>query len=209
MTPARLLLVRHGETAWNAEGRYQGATDVPLSPQGRAQARALVSRLAAEALDTIYASDLQRAWQTAEVIAAPHGLPVRSEPRLREIDFGAWEGLNYDEVRQRHPQTLAAWEADPLITTPPGGESLAQVAARVGEALGNITQACQGQTVLLVAHGGSLQVLLCLILGLIPQARWQFRLDPGSLSEVCLYEEGAVLTLLNDTYHLTGVADGG
>ncbi|MBI4759502.1 MAG: histidine phosphatase family protein, partial [Chloroflexi bacterium] len=103
----RLLLVRHGETDWNAEERYQGTTDVPLSAQGRAQAQALTSRMAGEVLDAIYASDLQRAWQTAEVIAAPHGLPVRPEPRLREIDFGAWEGLTFDEIRQRRPAAKA------------------------------------------------------------------------------------------------------
>jgi alpha-ribazole phosphatase len=179
---------------------------MPLSPQGRAQAWALAGRLAAEDLDTICASDLQRAWQTAEVIAAPHGLAVRAESRLREVDLGAWEGLTYDEIKQRYPQTLAAWQAHPLITTPPDGESLAQVAARVGEALDDIAQTYQGQAVLLVAHGGSLQVLLCLVLGLVPQARWQFRLNPGSLSELYLYDEKtAILTLLNDTCHLAEV----
>ncbi len=204
----RLLLVRHGETDWNAEGRYQGQSDVPLSAIGQQQAMALARRLAREEIHALYASDLQRAWQTAEVIAAPHGLPVRPEPRLREIDFGAWEGLTFDEIRQRHPQALAAWEADPLGVAPPGGESLAQVVARVGQVLDDIARSCQDRTVLFVAHGGLLQVLLCLALGLAPRARWQFRLDPGSLSELSLYAEGAVLIRLNDTHHLEVADDG-
>lgn len=202
----RLILVRHGATAWNAEERYQGQADVPLGEIGRRQAVALGRRLARKEIDAIYASDLQRAWETATVIAARHDLPVCSEPRLREIDFGAWEGLTYGEIRQRTPQALAAWEADPQSVTPPGGESLGQVAARVQAVLDDVARTHRGQTVLLVAHGGSLQVLLCLALGLVPQARWQFRLSAASLSELCLYEDGAVLTRLNDSCHLAAVS---
>jgi len=227
----RLILARHGETAWNAEGRYQGQADVPLNETGRRQAAALAQRLAAEGVHAIYASDLQRAWETATTIAEPHGLPVRPEPRLREIDFGAWDGLTYSEIGQRYPKALAAWEANPLSAGPPGGENLSRVTARVRAALDDFASAAkkqlfgktqnpcgvlhftrnsedgvlgahQDQTVLLVAHGGSLQVLLCLALGLVPRARWQFRLDAASLSELRLYEEDAVLARLNDACHL-------
>jgi broad specificity phosphatase PhoE len=231
-----LILARHGETAWNAERRYQGQADVPLNETGRRQAAALAQHLAAEGVHAIYASDLQRAWETATVIAEPHGLPVRSEPRLREIDFGAWDGLTYSEIGQRYPKALAAWEANPLSAGPPGGENLSRVTARVRAALDDVARAAkkqlfgktqnpvlavsrkmkdtagvlgahQDQTVLLVAHGGSLQVLLCLALGLVPRARWQFRLDAASLSELRLYEEDAVLVRLNDTCHLAAVDD--
>ena len=207
-TVIRLILARHGETAWNAERRYQGQADVPLGETGRRQAAALAQRLAQEEeLHALYASDLQRAWETATVIAQPHGLPVRSEPRLREIDFGAWDGLTYSEIGQRYPQPLAAWEADPLSAGPPGGENLSRVTARVRAALDDVARDHQDQTVLLVAHGGSLQALLCLALGLVPRARWQFRLDAASLSELRLYEEDAVLACLNDTCHLAMVDD--
>lgn len=205
----RLLLVRHGETAWNAQGRLQGQIDVPLSDVGKRHAMALAGRLAGEVIHAAYASDLQRAWETATTIAAPHRLMVHTDPRLREIAFGTWEGLTYDEVRQQDPRTLADWQVDPMKIAAPGGESLADVVARVQAILRYIAGTHRDQTVLLVAHGGSLRVLICLALGLVPQGRWQFQLGVGSLSELYLHEQGAVLTLLNDTHHLTGVANGG
>ena len=205
----RLILVRHGETAWNVQARYQGQTDVPLSDAGRRQAAALARRLAREKIDVIYASPLERAHRTAASIAAVHGLPVNGDARLREMAFGAWEGLTYGEIRQRFLQALAAWEADPLDTAPPDGESLSQVAARVRSALDDVARVHAGQTVLLVGHGGPLRVLLCLTLGLDPRAHWRFRLDTASISELCLYEGGSTLGYLNDTGHLAGgVAQG-
>ena len=106
------------------------------------------------------------------------------------------------EIERRYPEALAAWVADPLNTAPYGGESLGQVSARVRAALDAIARVHEGQTVVVVAHGGSLQVLLCLALGLVPKARWQFRLSAASLSELHQYDEGAVLTCLSDCSHL-------
>ncbi len=198
----RLLLIRHAATAWTAQGRFQGQTDIPLSPHGRRQATALVQRLMAETLHMLYASDLQRAWETARAIAAPHVLPVHAEPRLREMAFGRWEGLTYAEMQQQDAQSLAAWERDQLHSAPPGGETLLQMAQRVRAAYASILVAGQDKTVGLVAHGGPLQLLLCRALGLPPQAYWQFAMSPASLSELCVYEKGAILTCLNDTHHL-------
>ncbi len=200
-----LILVRHGETIWNAERRFQGAQDVPLSPRGEAQARALAARLAGESIQRIYSSDLQRAHVTATLIAEPHGLPVQIEPRLREISFGAWEGMTYEGIHMRYPEGLAWWEADPMNAAPPGGETLAQLQERVESLLAELAALPADETALLVGHGGSLQVLLCVALGLVPRARWQFRLDPGSLSELGLYPAGAILTSLNDRHHLACV----
>jgi len=204
----RLILVRHGATAWNSEERYQGQSDQPLDEMGQQQAAALAQRLAQEEIHAIYASDLKRAWDTATVIAEPHDVPVQAEPRLREIDFGAWDGLTYGEIEQRYSQALAAWKANPLKIAPVEGENLGQVSGRVRAFLADTLRDRQEQTVLLVAHGGSLQVLLCLTLGLVPRARWQFRLSAASLSELHLYEDGAVLTRLNDRSHLDAL-DGG
>jgi probable phosphoglycerate mutase len=198
----RLLLIRHAATAWTAQGRFQGQTDIPLSPHGRRQATALAQRLMAETLHMLYASDLQRAWETARAIAAPHALHVHAEPRLREMAFGGWEGLTYAEMQQQDAQSLAAWEHDQLHSAPPGGETLLQMTERVRAASASILAAGQDKTVGLVAHGGSLQLFLCLALGLPPQAYWQFAVSPASLSELCVYEQGAILTRLNDTYHL-------
>jgi len=198
----KLILVRHGRTEWNAEGRFQGQSDVPLNAAGRRQAAALSRRLSREPVTAVYASDLQRAHETALCIAAAHGLGVYSEPRLREMSFGAWEGLTFDEIERRDPPGLAAWQADPLNVAPPGGETLAQLAARVEAALNEIVQTHRDETALLAAHGGSLQALLCLAFGMSLQRYWQFRLDLAAVSELYVYPEGAILTLLNDTAHL-------
>jgi probable phosphoglycerate mutase len=204
----RLLLIRHAATAWTAQGRFQGQTDIPLSAHGWHQVAALVQRLRAETLHMLYASDLQRAWETARAIAAPHALHVHAEPRLRELAFGRWEGLTYAEMQQQDAQNLAAWECDQLHSTPPGGETLLQMTQRVRAAYGDILATGQDKTVGLVAHGGPLQLLLCLALGLPPQAYWQFAVSPASLSELCVYEQGAILTRLNDTHHLCTLSQG-
>ena len=162
----RLLLIRHAATAWTVQGRFQGQTDVPLSPHGRRQATALARRLRAETLHMLYASDLQRAWETARTIAAPPALQVHAEPRLREMAFGRWEGLTYAELQQQDAERLAAWERDQLHSAPPGGETLQQMTQRVRAAYADILAAGQEKTVGVVADGGPLQLLLCLALGL-------------------------------------------
>jgi len=199
--------VRHAATAWTAQGRFQGQTDVPLSSPGQRQAARLAQRLTRETIHVLYASDLQRTWETAQAIATPHALRVQSEPRLREMAFGRWEGLTYAEIQQRDASRLAAWERDPLHLAPPGGETLLQVAERVRAAYTNVVAADQDKTVGLVAHGGPLQVLLCCALNLPPQAYWQFAMAPASLSELCVYAQGAILTRLNDTHHLHSLAE--
>jgi alpha-ribazole phosphatase len=156
----------------------------------------------------MYASDLQRAWATALLLAAPSGLQVQQEPRLREITFGHWEGLTLVEIEQRHAMALVAWRADPMQVAPPGGETLTQVSSRVQAVLASLAATGQEHTVVLVAHGGSLRVLLCLALGLSPRAYRQFALAPGSLSELYIDGQDAVLTRLNDTHHLSGVGHG-
>jgi alpha-ribazole phosphatase len=193
----RLLLIRHGETAWNAAGRFQGQADPPLSPYGVQQAHALASCMASEVVHACYTSDLQRARETARIVAAPLGLPVRHDRRWREMAFGAWEGFHWHEIRQRDPGGLAAWQADPLRIAPPGGETLTQLADRVADALAWLGQHHDRQTVMLVAHGGPLRVLLCLALGLSPRLHWHFGLIPGSLSEVRIDTQRAMLTRLD------------
>lgn len=202
----RLLLIRHGATAWTATGRFQGQTDVPLSPLGQQQVAALAQRLRPEPLDQLYASDLQRAWATAQALAAPPALVVRPEPRLREIAFGAWEGLTYAEIQQRHASALAAWERDPYQVAPPDGETLTQINARVCAVYASLRAVTASeQTIALVAHGGPLQLLLCCALGLAPHAYWQFTLAPASISTLSLAPQGAMITALNDTHHLHGL----
>jgi len=204
----RLLLIRHGETEWNQSGRYQGQTDVPLSEVGLAQAQALARRLAGETLHAVYTSDLSRARQTAEAIAAPHGLAVRPDPRLRELDFGQWEGLTYAQVLERDPEARAFWDSGDPSAKPPGGESREQMLERVRLVLADLARHEDGQTLAVVGHGGSLKLLLCLALGMAPTRYWQLRLDNASLSELSLYEKGAILSSLNDFQHLEEMASG-
>ncbi|MGD8997047.1 MAG: alpha-ribazole phosphatase [Anaerolineae bacterium] len=198
----RLLLARHGETAWNSARRYQGQTDVPLNEAGRHQANALAQRLSGEGLDAIYASDLLRALETATAIAAFHDAHIQADPRLREIAFGDWEGLTSEEIKEQNPGLLTAWHDDPLHASSPGGETLNQVAHRARAALAEITARNPDRTVLIVAHGGILRVLVCLALEVSPAAYWRFRFGLASLSEVSIRQTGATLNTLNDTSHL-------
>ncbi len=198
----RFLLARHGETAWNAERRHHGQSDVPLNATGRRQAAALARRLADEAIDAIYASDLQRAWQTAEAVAAHYDLPVQADPRLRELHFGVWEGLTYPEIEAQDPEALAAWHEDPTHVAPPEGESLVELAQRVDALRADLEAAHPEETVLLVSHNGVLRVLICQALGLPPENYWQFHLSNASLSDLAFYEAGAILNALNETAHL-------
>jgi len=198
----RLLLARHGLTDWNVAHRFQGQHDVPLNAIGRGQVAALAERLAGETIQAIYTSNLQRAQATAAAIATRHTCPHIVEPRLSEISFGAWEGLTYAEITARDPVILTAWEQNILENAPPGGETLTQLATRVQALLDDLVPTHSGQTLLLVSHGGPLQVLICLTLGLPPEKYWQFHLSPCSLSEIAIYPQGGILNLLNDTSYL-------
>ncbi len=200
----RLLLARHGQTSWNVEGRYQGSTDIPLNAHGLEQAAALAARLAAEPLDVIYSSPLQRAHQTAEAVAAYHGLPVHDDPRLQEIGFGSWEGITHQEAEVRDPGALRRWRRDPFAAMPPDGEAIADVEARIAALLRDLA-AHEGQTALLASHCAILQVLLCQALRMDLAGRWRFRLDPAALSELILDPNGNSISYINDRHHLRGL----
>jgi broad specificity phosphatase PhoE len=162
----RLLLVRHGETAWNREGRYQGSTDVPLNANGRRQATALAAQLRAEPLAAVYSSTLRRASATARVIAAPHRLRVVRDPRLNEINQGQWEGLRPADIVRRWAELHERWEREPLAVRLPDGETLDEVQARVLAALGDIALSWAGRTVCIVAHKVPLVTIKAHALGL-------------------------------------------
>lgn len=198
----RWLLVRHGETGWNDAARYQGQQDIPLSAQGWAQAEHLAERLARAAIDAIYASDLARARDTAQVVARRIGKSLTLEPRLREANLGEWQGLTYAEVRRRYFRDTDPLPAYFVDTSPPGGESLRQLQARVIDAVRDIGARHSDESVLIVTHGGCLKVLLCAWLGIALSSYWQLRFDSASISEVSLYPMGAIVSRLNDTAHL-------
>ncbi len=157
----QFYLVRHGQTDWNIEGRYQGQTDLPLNAAGRAEAARLSDELAGVPFAAVYSSDLRRARETAEILAAPRGTPVRLDMRLREISLGEWEGQLFTEIKVRYPAALAERQRDSLHAYAPGGESIAQVAARVAAAATEFAQAHPAGPVLIVSHGVALATLLC------------------------------------------------
>jgi alpha-ribazole phosphatase len=198
----RLLLVRHGETGWNRAGRYQGQSDTELSKIGIEQAKKLRERLAAEGIDAIYSSDLKRALRTAELIASVHDVEVVPRQELRELDFGEFEGRYFEEIKERYLPLDQMWRGEDLEARAPGGESLYQLANRVSQFENKLGRVPDKETILIVAHGGSLRVLICLLLGVGLECWWQFQLDSASLSIVEIYPERNILSVLNDTCHL-------
>lgn len=204
----KLLLTRHGQTDWNIAQRFQGQSDVPLNEVGRQQANALAGRLSTQPIDLVYASDLQRALETANIIVRKSDCQsdLRLDSRLREMDFGEWEGLTYKEIKQSDPSALAAWKADISTTAAPNGETLEQLVKRAQSVLNDLLENCKDKTVLLVSHGGVLQSLICLALKLDSTMYWQFHISPASLSEISFYPAGAIVNLLNDTSHLENIS---
>jgi broad specificity phosphatase PhoE len=155
-----LWLVRHGQTDWNMEGRYQGQADMPLNAAGIAQAEAAAAQLAGGSFAALYSSDLQRALRTAEIIAARLGLPVRRDQRLREIHQGQWQGLLVTEIAARYAGEISRFHASPATARAPGGESVGEVAARLWSAADDYARAHPGGKVLVVSHGLALATLI-------------------------------------------------
>jgi len=156
----RLVLIRHGETDWNADGRWQGQADVPLNATGWKQALQIARCLKSTGISAIYSSDLQRASQTAQVLADEIGVPVRLDSRLREIHQGEWQGLLLGEIQVRYAQANQDRLRDPMNFSPPGGEPVAQVRARVLAAVQEILGLYPDETVAIVSHGFALAVLI-------------------------------------------------
>jgi broad specificity phosphatase PhoE len=158
---SRFCLIRHGQTDWNLEGRYHGQIDVPLNEAGRIQAGILAHKLQDQSISAIYTSDLQRATETAAIIAAAINQPIFIEPRLREINQGEWEGQLVEVIQARYAELWQQRTQDPANVRPPGGETVGEVAERVYSALNDI--ACLHPTgcVALVSHGLALATVMC------------------------------------------------
>lgn len=158
---SRFCLVRHGQTDWNREGRYHGQRDVPLNAEGRKQARTLAQQLLEFPFSAIYSSDLCRARETAEIIAAVIHTPLILEPRLREINQGAWEGQLVETIKDRYAELWSERTIDPINVRPPGGETLAEVAGRVYSALDDIAKVCSTHPIMICSHGLALATVIC------------------------------------------------
>ncbi|MDQ7030880.1 MAG: histidine phosphatase family protein [Ardenticatenia bacterium] len=168
-----IYAVRHGETPWNVEGRYQGQLDPPLNERGRAQAEATARALAPLHIDAIYSSDLKRAAQTAEALARLIHLPVRLDPRLREINQGEWQGVLVQEIERRWPVEFAGWRRAPWHHRPPGGERLQDVQERVLAALHDIVAQHPEGTVAVFTHKLPIALLTIALKGAPPDRLWE------------------------------------
>lgn len=203
----RILLVRHGETEWNAAGRVQGWTDSRLSDRGRAQADRLAQRLAPSPLAAVYASDLSRAQETAQIIAQPQSLPVMTDARLRERGYGAWEGLTLSELETQFPEAWHRYHHQRALDVPiPGGETWEQVSERILPALHDLLAQTAHETIVFVGHGGSLRALILDALAAPLTTLLRLRLDNASLTRLDYPTERAgQVIFLNDTSHLEGL----
>lgn len=198
---SRILLVRHGITKLHASDRFWGQTDIALSNTGIKQAGQLRSRLTSEKINAIYSSTLSRARSTAEIIASGHKVDVIPCDELCECNFGYIEGLTFEEIKRLHP-ALADELSNRKTVAFPGGETLDQLNSRVQSFLKRLEKHKLQETVLIVAHGGPIRLIICNLLGLGLDFWLKIRIDLASLSIVETYPQATILSLLNDVSHL-------
>ena len=202
MALTRFILVRHGETTWNREGRYQGQIDTPLSPFGQEQGQKLGEALQSIPIDVCYSSPLSRCYQTAERCAAPHGLTVNKDERLLEINHGEWEGLLASDVEARWPELLRRWRTTVVDVKMPGGEMLEDVRRRAMLALQEYALRHPGETVLVAAHDAVNKAGLCSLLDVSLAHFWRIKQDNTCIN-VFEYEDGIWrIVLMNSTLHM-------
>ncbi|MCG0276387.1 MAG: alpha-ribazole phosphatase [Thermosediminibacteraceae bacterium] len=204
---ARIFLIRHGETLWNKNFLYQGQKDIPLSEKGRLQAQRLAEVLKRETFDVVYSSDLKRAVETAEIIAAPHGLPVICTKELRELSFGKWEGHSYQDLEKKYFEEFHNWLRNPGDNKPPGGESLEELIQRVVGFAKLAARNHSNKNILIVTHAGPIRAILMAVLGLDIMHFWKFKISNGSITILNLEgdelnSDNTFIVKVNETGHL-------
>jgi broad specificity phosphatase PhoE len=210
VTRQRLVVVRHGVTDWNREGRWQGRLDPPLSADGLREAQLVAARLVADddlRPARIVSSTLSRAHQTAEAIGRAVGLPTEPEPRLMEIGAGEWEGHTHDELERIDGERYRAWRTAETEVRPPGGEPLEDAIGRIRELMAELAASAGPWPVALVSHGGILRILANVLFELPGAWMWSLDVDNASVSAASRDrpDEGWRLERWNDTRHLLGV----
>ncbi|WP_395701719.1 histidine phosphatase family protein [Aquabacterium sp.] len=202
----RIIAIRHGETAWNAESRLQGQLDIPLNARGRAQAAQLAEALREEGLALVISSDLGRAADTARALAEPLGLPLHFDAGLRERGFGAMEGRTFQEIDAHAPEYALRWRRRDPDFGPPGGERLIDFYARSIAAAERLAQAHAGRTIALVTHGGVLDCLYRAATRIELQASRTWQLGNAAINRLLHTPEGFTLVGWNDHQHLLALA---
>jgi broad specificity phosphatase PhoE len=203
LAPSRLLLVRHGESTWNAGRRIQGQLDPPLSARGLAQAQEVAERFAGHRLEGLYCSDLDRASRTAELIGAAVGLEPVNDPGLREIALGAWEGKTREELIEEYPELWERWSREPDWDLVPGGEGAGPFAERVDATLERLRERHPRGDVLCVTHGGVIQVAVLDVVGRVSRGQFPFLIENCSVTVIQRTSRRTVVTAVNDTCHLS------
>ena len=199
----RIIFVRHGQTTFNLESRYQGHTDAKLSKLGIEQARAVAKRLRSEKVEAVYSSDLSRAVDTAKEIAAFHDICVNTDPRLRECKFGDWEGLTVAEISERYADLYANYLRDSVAFRAPNGERLEQMQERTVQAVNEICQNHPVGNVVVVTHGGPIRAFICHALGTSLHAFRSIRLDNCGITILSKEANSRwFLEVMNDVCHL-------
>jgi 2,3-bisphosphoglycerate-dependent phosphoglycerate mutase len=201
-SPARLVLVRHGQSTWNREHRIQGQLDPPLSDEGRRQAELVGHRLAGRRFAGFYSSDLKRAFETSQAIETAIGHPADPMPGLREIFLGDWEGLRTDDLAQRFPEAWARWTEEPDWDLVPGGEGGAPFETRVAAALDEILERHRRGDVLVVTHGGVIQIALHRVVGRPSRGLFPFKIQNASITVIEKRDGRMIIGSVNDTGHL-------
>lgn len=201
----KVILIRHGETLWNLEMKYQGHCDVALTEKGIKQAELAADSLAKESISAVYASDLCRAFVTAESIANKHDLQVATIPELREINFGQWEGLAYDKINNQWSDIMAKLFTHPDEIQIPDGETFREVKERATIALSALIKKHPNETIVVVSHGGTIRTILCSVLNIPLNHLWNIKQDNTAINILEYYDDQALVSLVNGTYHLNSL----
>ncbi len=200
---SKIFLIRHGLTEWNKSLRFQGSQDIELNELGRGQAKQVANRLATEKIEKVYASDLSRAYETAEIIANKHSLEVKKIAGLQEVSFGTWEGMTYDEIQEEYREEWSKWQKNPVENPIPEGESFEELQSRVMESFKQIVAESMDETILIVSHGGVIKVLLATLLEMPLDKSWRL-MQSNTAVNIINYHQGDTVTLelFNSTSHL-------
>lgn len=194
----QLIFIRHTATNWDKRQKYLGRTDIALSQKGERQAGLIYSYLRNKNISAIYSSDLMRAYQTASIIAKEHSLKIKKDKGLREIDFGSWEGMTFNQIQKKHSKLAKKYLSNPLNTKIPGGESFLKFRHRVNKTLKEILAREKG-TIVIISHAGVNRIIICTLLKLPLSYFWQIKQDIGAVNVLEIYKNMNIISLINHT----------
>jgi broad specificity phosphatase PhoE len=197
-----IYLARHGQTDWNKQEIFRGRKDIPLNERGRQEAEALSKHLEPVKFSACFSSPLSRAFDTAEIVARPHGLSVEVDEGMIDINYGDWEGVGHEEIKKRFPELYEHWHTEPHRIRFPGGESLSIVRKRALSSLERIRTNYPDGTVFIVSHRAVTKIVMCAMLGLSNKAYWRIIQDNCAYNIIKFEKDGPVVSALNDTCHL-------